>query len=115
CGELAIGSNIFGARDFSRDFGSAKNFATSALVLVTISRGGPGGGERPNQGVASWPRRAPLGTGGTPGARGEGLALASAKILIWPARNGGNARLTLTDIKLTCPAMTSVSAGAAPR
>jgi hypothetical protein len=37
------------------------------------------------------------------------------KTLTWPARNGGSARLTLTDINCTCPAMTSVSAGAAPR
>ena len=43
------------------------------------------------------------------------LPLPTPKILIWPVRNGGNARLTLTDISLTCPAMTSVSAGAAPR
>src|SRR5262249_21090196 len=52
-GVLAIGSNICGARNFSRNCGSAKIFAASALILSTISRGVPAVANSPNQVEAS--------------------------------------------------------------
>ena len=114
-GSVVINSNICGARNFSRNAASLRIFCTSALIFITTSRGMALGRPArtrspPRSQAARFPR---------PSACRAAAARASARrrrgFLASFSWCGCTTRLTLIDIRSMCPAMTSLSAGAAPR
>src|SRR5262249_5985934 len=102
------------SRYFFWNSGSLMIFCTSALTFLMMSAGVPAAANSPNDTLASYPGTvsAMVGTSGNCGTR---FSLPKASILSFPSFT----ELSATDGPIitasTCPAITSVSAGAAPR
>jgi len=113
-GEPIIGSRVSLAR-LSATSGRLRLATTSALIRLARAAGVAGGATTANQVTERKSGSPDSASAGTSGTTGERPALPTASILTLPARYIGTEVVSVSKNMSIWPAMTSLSAGTAPR